>query len=232
MRMERRSGQMAELLKFFAEDFDAVAYSQPSAAAVPGSEPDAAPSEPAPEVQAIREAAYQEGLRDGLQQAAAGRDATAERAFAALEDCLRTAQYQAAQEVDRAATSVAPLLIQFLMKMLPAVCARFGAEEIADVARAVLPGLHQEPHVVVAVNPAVAADVEVELARLGAEMQERAVLAPTDSVPPGDVRISWRDGSAARDTNDLMQRIAAVFASHGLLDACGAERAVADAAVN
>jgi len=45
------------------------------------------------------------------------------------------------------------------------------------------------------------------------------VLAPTDSVPPGDVRITWRDGSAARDTNDLMQRIAAVFTSHGLLDA-------------
>jgi len=219
MRMERRSGQMAELLKFFAEDFDAVSYSQPLAAAVPDQEPEATPSETDPQFLAIREAAYQEGLHDGLQQAAAGRDATAERAFAALEDRLRAAQYQAAQEVDRAATSVARLLIQFLMKMLPAVCARYGAEEIADVARAVLPGLHQEPHVVVAVNPAVAAQVEVELARLGAEMQERAVLAPTDSVPPGDVRITWRDGSAARDTNDLMQRIAAVFTSHGLLDA-------------
>ena len=111
------------------------------------------------------------------------------------------------------------------MKMLPAACARYGAAEIADVARAVLPGLHQEPHVVVSVHPEFAAGIEAELVRLGAGMQQRAVLTPTDSVPPGDVRISWRDGSATRDTNDLMQRVTAVFASHGLCDA-------ADATVN
>jgi hypothetical protein len=45
-------------------------------------------------------------------------------------------------------------------------------------------------------------------------------------VAPGDVRISWRDGWAARDTNDLLQRISAVFASHGLLDTGGANAAV------
>jgi hypothetical protein len=57
-------------------------------------------------------------------------------------------------------------------------------------------------------------------------MKQRAVLTPTDSVAPGDVRISWRDGWAARDTNDLLQRISAVFASHGLLDTGGANAAV------
>jgi len=226
MRIERRAGQMAELLKLFGEDFDNVSYAEPLAETVP-QEPDAAPDEAALERQAIRDAAYQEGLRDGLQQAAAGHAATAGRAFAALESGLRAAEYQAAQEVDRAATSVARLVIQFLMKMLPAVCARYGAAEIADVARAVLPGLHQEPHVVLAVNPAVAADVEAALARLGAELRERAELAPSDSVPPGDVRITWRDGSAARDTNALMRQITALFVSHGLLDA-----AAGDAVIN
>ena len=218
MRLERRAGQMVELLKFFTEDFDAVSHAGALLVRAPDPEPPATPTLTVPDLEAIREAAYQDGLRDGLQQAATGRDATAGRVIAALEDHLRAAQYQAAQEADRAATSVARLLIQFVMKMLPSACARYGAEEIADVARAVLPGLHQEPHVVVSVHPAVAADVELELTRLGAEMKQRAVLEPTESVLPGDVRITWRDGSAARDTNDLMQRIAAVFASHGLLD--------------
>ena len=218
IRVERRAGQMAELLKFFVEDFDAAPHAEAIATTVAEQQAAATANELAVDLEAMREAAYQDGLRDGLQQAAAARETAAARMVAALEDQLRAAQYQAAQEADRAATSVARLLIQFLMKMLPAVCARYGAEEIADVARAVLPGLHQEPHVVVSVHPAVAADVELELTRLGAEMKQRAVLEPTESVLPGDVRITWRDGSAARDTNDLMQRIAAVFASHGLLD--------------
>jgi flagellar assembly protein FliH len=222
MLVERRAGQMAELLKFFTEDFDAVSCSE----AAPEPEAAATPDAPDAELLALREAAYQDGLRDGLQQAAAGHDAAARRTVAALEEHLKTAQYQAAQEADRAATTVARLLIQFLMKMLPAVCARHGAEEIADVARAVLPGLHQEPNVVVAVHPEVAAAVELELTRLGADMRQRAVLAPTASVPPGDVRITWRDGSAARDTSELMQRVAAVFASHGLLDAGGTDAAI------
>jgi flagellar biosynthesis/type III secretory pathway protein FliH len=223
MRVERRAGQMAELLKFFTEDFDA-AYADAVVAAAP--EPPAEPLLTALDLEVVREAGYQDGLRDGLQQAAAARDAVVERTIAALEEQLRSAQYQAAQEADRAATSVARVLIQFLMKMLPALCARYGAEEIAEVARAVLPGLHQEPHVVVAVNPEFALEVEAELERQGADMKQRAVLTPTDSVAPGDVRISWRDGWAARDTNDLLQRISAVFASHGLLDTGGANAAV------
>jgi flagellar assembly protein FliH len=224
IRVERRAGQMAEFLKLFTEDFDAQPRPQVVIEAQEP-EPDVVADARAAEHEAIREAAYRDGLRDGFQQAAAGHDATAGRVMMALEESLRAAQYQAAQEADRAATAVARLLIRFVMKMLPAACARYGAEEIADVARAVLPALQHEPHVVVAVHPEVAAMVEAELVRLSAGMQQRAVLAPSESVPPGDVRITWRDGSAARDTNDLMQRITAVFASHGLCDA-------ADAVVN
>jgi flagellar biosynthesis/type III secretory pathway protein FliH len=158
-----------------------------------------------------------------LQQAATDRDATAARAMAALEAQLHAADYQAAQEADRAATAVARLLVRLVMKLLPAACARHGAGEIAEVARAVLPGLHQEPHVVVSVHPELAAVAEAELARLGSAMRQRAVLTPDDDVAPGDVRITWRDGSAARDTNELLQRVTAVFTSHGLLEAAATD---------
>jgi flagellar assembly protein FliH len=217
MLVERRSAQMVELLKFFGEDFGTDAS---EAAAGPANE--TAAVEPVIDPEAIREVAYQDGLRDGLERAAAGHDRTVERVLATLEERLGAAQYQAAHEADRAARSIARLLIQALMKMLPAACARLGATEIADVARAVLPGLRQDPRVVLSVHPSLAADIEVELARLGTEVRERTVLAPTDALPPGDVRITWQDGSASRDTTDLMRRVAAVFAQYGLMDADGA----------
>lgn len=212
MLANERPAQMAELLKFFGEDFGADA-DDPSERATDE------PAMPAIDPDAIREAAYQEGLRDGIERADSERNRAVARTLAALEQHLGTAQYQAAQETDRAARSIAGLLIQTLMKILPAACARFGAAEIAGVARAVLPGLQQEPRVVVAVHPAVAPEVEAEIARLGDEFRERAVLTPTETLAPGDVRITWQDGSAARDTNDLMQRIAALFAQYGLLNA-------------
>jgi len=142
----------------------------------------------------------------------------AARTLATLEERLGAAQYQAEQETDRAARSIARLLIQALMKMLPTACARFGPAEVVDVARAVLPGLRQEPRIVVAVNPAVAGAVEAELAHLGDDFRDRAVLAPNAALAPGDVRITWQDGAAARDTADLMQRVGALFAQYGLLD--------------
>ncbi len=212
MLAEPRPAQMAELPKFFGEDFGGGADD-------PADEPVADAAPPPIDPDAIRAAAYQEGLRDGIERADSERNRAVSRTLATLEQHLGAAQYQAAQETDRAARSIASLLIQALMKILPAACARFGAAEIADVARAVLPGLRQEPRVVVAVHPAVAAEVEAELARLGDDFRERAALAPTETLAPGDVRITWQDGSAARDTKDLMQRIAALFTQYGLLNA-------------
>jgi flagellar assembly protein FliH len=215
MLAESPAAQMVELLKCFAEDFGADA----DAPVIPTG--DAAPEEPAPDPEAIRSAAYQDGLRDGLEHAKARHDQVVERALAALQERLAAAQYQAAHESERAARSIARLLIQTLMKMLPAACARCGASEIAEIARTVLPALRHEPRVVLAVHPALAADVGAELARLGDGFKERTVVAPTDALAPGDVRITWQDGSAVRDTTDLLQRIAALFAQYGLIDAPG-----------
>jgi len=212
MLAESPPAQIAELLKFFGEDFGGGMDDHAADAAAE------AAAEPAIDPEAIRVAAYEEGLRAGLERAEAEHHRAVARTLAALEERLGAAHYQAAEETDRAARSIASLLIQALMKMLPTLCARFGATEIAGVARAVLPGLQQEPRVVVAVSPTVAAAVEAELASLGDEFRERAVLAPNDALAPGDVRITWQDGVAARDTADVMQRIAALFAQYGLID--------------
>ena len=91
IRTERRAGQMAEFLKFFSEDFGA----EPRCAAMaaePEPETIAMPEAPDPVLLASRDAAYQDGLRDGLQQAAASHEATLARAMAALEQSCTPAR--------------------------------------------------------------------------------------------------------------------------------------------
>jgi hypothetical protein len=44
-------------------------------------------------------------------------------------------------------------------------------------------------------------------------------LVPTDSVPPGDVRITWQDGAAMRDATALWREVAAALAPLDLLPA-------------
>ena len=59
--------------------------------------------------------------------------------------------------------------------MLPALCARHGAAEVAALTRAVLPALAREPRVTIRVSPHVVAAVEQELARLDPELHGRVV---------------------------------------------------------
>ena len=49
-----------------------------------------------------------------------------------------------------------------------------------------------------------------------------------DAMPPGDVRIAWRNGSATRDAAALWQQVAAVLAPAGLLLAHAAIRETID----
>ena len=52
---------------------------------------------------------------------------------------------------------------------------------------------------------------------LDPDLVERVRLVPVEAIATGDARVSWRDGSASRDTGALWQQVRAVLEPAGLL---------------
>ncbi len=204
----------------FAEDFDAPPGVTVLDDPPEESEPSAPPPAPAitdADLIAARAEAYAEGHRNGLAQAAADRAEVSRQMLATIAERLRGAGAEVARAADEQADAVARLLLGTLATMLPALCARHGAAEVAALTRAVLPALVREPRVTIRVSPHVAAAVEQELARLDPELHGRVALVPTDAVAPGDARIAWQDGAAVRDAAALWRDVAEALAPFDLL---------------
>lgn len=199
----------------FAEDFDL-----PAGITVLDEADEPEPPPPvftAAEIAAARAEAYAEGHRNGLAQAAADRAEITRQMLAAIAGHLDNARTEAARVAEESADTLARLLLGTLASMLPALCARHGAAEVAALARAVLPGLAREPRVTIRVSPLVARAVEQELDRLDPELHARISLSPTEAVAPGDVRIAWQDGAAIRDAAALWRKVAETLAPLDLL---------------
>jgi flagellar assembly protein FliH len=195
----------------FAEDFD-----------LPEAAPEVAVIEPvfsAGEMAAAREAAWHDGHTAGLQEAMAG-DATATRlAITAIAERFAAECADARASAERSAEAIARLLLDSLSAVFPTLCSRYGDEEVRAIVRTVVPALIQEPSITVRAHPRTAAAVTQETARLNAELAGRMQMIESDAMPPGDVRIAWRSGSATRDAAALWQEVAAVLAPAGLLRA-------------
>ena len=115
------------------------------------------------------------------------------------------------------AESVAKCMLSALTVCLPAMCQQHGPAELAALCQAVLPGLIDEPKVVVRINPQMVPLMQAEVAALDFELAERVHLLPTDAVAPGDARISWGDGSVIRDAGRARRLVEDALASMGLL---------------
>ena len=131
---------------------------------------------------------------------------------------LATAQAGADAVAEAAADSIARTMLSALAACLPALCARHGAGEVQAVMQAVLPGLVHEPRVAVRVNPLLIPAMTAEIAALDSEIAERVALVPVDAMAPGDVRVTWQDGAAVRDTARICAAVNDVLASLGLLE--------------
>lgn len=199
----------------FAEEFDLA----------PGVTIIEAPPEPeiiapvftAADVEAARDAGWTEGREAGIAEAEAAGVALAREAIAAIGAQLGNAAEVAAGIAEQAADEIARLLLDALMTLLPASCARHGETEVREVIRAVLPPLTREPSITVRVSPLVGTAAADEIARLDPELAERVRLVPTEAMAAGDIRVAWNDGMAVRDTRAVWNEVAAVLSGHGLL---------------
>jgi len=200
----------------FAEDFDL-----PQAAP----EPEVIePSFSAAELTAAREAAWQDGQAEGMQQAAASEAAATRQVLAAIAEQLAEERAAAAERAQSSAETIARLLLDSLAATFPALCARYGDAEVRAIIHAVLPALRQETAITVRAHPRTTAAATQEIARLDPDLAAHVQMLDCDGMQPGDVRIAWRNGSAARDAAALWQQVADVLVPAGLLRADAAIR--------
>jgi hypothetical protein len=192
----------------FAEDFD-LPETTPEPEAV---DPVFAPGE----VAAARETAWRDGYAAGLQKAAESDVAATRQAIAAIAEQLAAERDAAAIRADQSAEAIARLLIDSLGVAFPAICAQYGDAEVRAVVRIVLPGLRQEQAVTVRAHPRTATALAQEIARLDPDLTAHIQTVACDAMPPGDVRIAWRSGSATRDAAELWRQVASVLMPAGL----------------
>lgn len=193
----------------FAEDFDAVAVAP---------EPEVIePTFSATELTAAREEGWQDGHAAGLREMTECDAALARQALTAIAQQLSAEREAAATRAEAAAEAIARLLVDSLAASFPALCARYGDAEVRAIVRCVLPALTQETAITARAHPHTATALAQEIARLEPELAAHVQIIECDAMSPGDVRIAWRSGSAARDATSLWEQVAAVLVPAGLL---------------
>jgi flagellar biosynthesis/type III secretory pathway protein FliH len=153
------------------------------------------------------------GTADATTTTAAATNAMLE----SIATTLRETCAEANAVAERSVESIARLLLDSLAKLLPALCERHGEAELCALIRIILPTLAQEPTITVRVNPAHTPALMRELDRLDPDLVEHVRLVPVEAIAAGNVRVTWRDGSALRDTAALWQQVRAVLEPAGLL---------------
>ncbi len=184
----------------FAEDFD-----------MPGAAPEPEVIEPTfsvGELAEARETAWRDGRSAGTREAAADNAAAIRETVAAIAAQLVDEREASATRAEHNAEAIARLLLNGFAAAFPALCARFGDDEVRALVRIVLPALSQEPAIAVRTNPRTAAAVTQEVAHLAPELMAHVQTIECDEMAPGDVRVTWRNGAAVRDTASLWEQVA------------------------
>jgi flagellar biosynthesis/type III secretory pathway protein FliH len=81
----------------------------------------------------------------------------------------------------------------------------------------VLPALAQEPTITIRAHSDTTAAISREIGKLDPELRTRVETVTSEAMPLGDVRITWRNGSAVRSVDALWQQVVDVLAPAGLL---------------
>ena len=197
----------------YAEDFDdpaprvAAPGKSTPAAVTPAAPESVTPRFSLDELRAATEQAHQEGRV--LERTAAKHSETMSRntALAALGDQLRLAQEQAARIVEHGIAEIACTTMSLLTAALPSLCTLHAEDEIRALLRRVLPATRQLSELHIRLHPSLRQMVEGEIAQLleGSSMQ--ICWAETSKLAPGDIAITWQNGSAVRDTEACCKSI-------------------------
>jgi len=204
----------------FAEDFDTPL--EHSAEEAPELEESQKQVEPTPvfsaeEVEAARRLGYEEGKRDGEAEAKVSAAALAAQAISRIAEAMKRADAEAARIAEETADAFVRLLLDSLLAVLPGLCARYADAEIAAMVKAIVPQLRSESRVKISIHPDQKIAVEKELLSLEKEFRQRIFVETDFSIPRGDARIAWQNGSAVRNTRRAIAALKEALLPLGLL---------------
>jgi flagellar assembly protein FliH len=158
------------------------------------------------DLQVVREAAYEEGHRNGLTEADETQQAllaaAMERVSNAMAD-LNAAQAEANEENQKIAARVA---MAVLKKALPAACEEHAFDEIVRTVHECLGQVLDEPRIIVRVDSSLVDPVRERLEHSAIEhgFEGRVMVQADPRVTIGDCRVEWADGGAERDQARLI----------------------------
>ena len=180
------------------------------------------------ELQAAREAAYQEGVRAGLQEAMNGIEQQVSATLEVVGATLGRIDEQQKTANEVIARETVDLAIAALEKLLPQFAREGGAAEVEGFVQGILTQILEEPRIVVTVPEELACELERNLTDLAERIGfDGALVVVGDALlGPANCRIKWSEGNAERLLENTRRKIAALTASvpqndGGTLEATG-----------
>jgi flagellar assembly protein FliH len=163
------------------------------------------------DLQVVREAAYDEGMRNGQAEAMATTEHQMSEAMtqvAAAMAALGQAQEEAADANQRVAARVA---MAVLKKVLPAACEQHAFEEVVRTVQECFALVLDEPRIIVRVDQDLVDPVRDKLESVAGlhGFEGRVVVQADPRLGRGDCRVEWADGGAERDQARLLADIEA-----------------------
>jgi flagellar biosynthesis/type III secretory pathway protein FliH len=147
---------------------------------------------------------FADGINDGLAQAAASLEAAATLALEGTAATLLETVEEARRDGALAAEGLMKSVLAVISATIPVLAKRVGEEEIKRFLDEIIPILADEPKIIIRVSP----ELVDKLTSRYPKGQINVVA--DDDIEIGDVRVDWRAGTAARDTQ--LQRKAALSA--------------------
>jgi flagellar assembly protein FliH len=169
------------------------------------------------DVETARAEGHAAGYAEGIANAAREQSAQLAQAASTLASLLSEASTRAAEVAEEAASAIADLVVSMVGVGYPLLRARYGPEEVSAVARKLLPALMRQPTVRIEVHPLIAEALETELTPLQSPKHPSMLFEATERVPLGDIRITWPNGAAIRETDEAWQIITETLGPFGLI---------------
>jgi flagellar assembly protein FliH len=191
----------------YIEDFDAPppAQTEPEPAAQ-------APVFTAADLQAAREAGRQEGMLEALSDANLLQVQLQAAATQALADSMTAARGAAERVVAARADEATRTLLAILQAAVPHSMKALAKSEVQGLVATLLPGLRSEAELRVRTHADLADFVRETLANLMTDSSLVLSVSADETLLPGDIQLSWNEGSAQRDCRAIYADIVKALA--------------------